>query len=51
MSQRVVYECMKCGQRVDFTMIQNLRQVKCTACGSKLLRKVRSVRVKKVPAI
>lgn len=47
----LVYECVKCGAKVAIKELE-LRGggVKCTVCGYRVLKKIRSPVVKRVPA-
>lgn len=44
------YKCVKCGK--EFTLdLENVREVRCPYCGSKILRKPRPKVAKRVKAI
>ena len=50
-SQGLVYECVRCGRKVSIDELE-LRGggVKCTVCGYRVIKKIRSPIVKRVSA-
>ena len=45
-----VYECVKCGRRVDFRELERYISFRCPYCGYRIFRKVRAPIVKRIKA-
>jgi DNA-directed RNA polymerase subunit P len=45
-----IYECVRCGRRVDYVELQRYISFRCPFCGYRIFRKVRARIVKRVKA-
>jgi DNA-directed RNA polymerase subunit P len=45
-----VYECVRCGRRVDYRELERYISFRCPYCGYRVFRKVRAPIVKRVKA-
>jgi len=43
-----IYECVRCGRRVDYSELQRYISFRCPFCGYRIFRKVRAHIVKRV---
>jgi DNA-directed RNA polymerase subunit P len=45
-----VYECVRCGRRVDYRELERYISFRCPFCGYRIFRKVRAPIVKRIKA-
>jgi len=45
-----VYECVRCGHRVDYSELERYISFRCPHCGYRIFRKIRAPIVKRVKA-
>ncbi|NQT07662.1 DNA-directed RNA polymerase subunit P [Candidatus Bathyarchaeota archaeon] len=45
-----VYECVKCGRRVEYRELERYISFRCPFCGYRIFRKVRAPVVKRIKA-
>ncbi|UCH57659.1 MAG: DNA-directed RNA polymerase subunit P [Candidatus Bathyarchaeota archaeon] len=45
-----IYECVKCGRRVDYKELERYISFRCPFCGYRIFRKVRAPIVKRLKA-
>jgi len=45
-----MYECVRCGRRVDFRELERYISFRCPFCGYRIFRKVRAPIVKRLKA-
>ena len=45
-----VYECVKCGRRVEYRELERYISFRCPFCGYRIFRKVRAPVVKRIRA-